>query len=110
VFDANRRHEDRHVKDDKKAFADNIEAWDKKLAAAHKARAKFHGATKADAEAALHSAMGGTPDDIANAFAEACWKAGDDYHGTPEGGNVRARNIQASPDCSTSSADCTNPS
>ena len=49
MFDANRRHEDRHVEDDKKAFANHIEAWDKKLVAAKKARTKYHGATKQEA-------------------------------------------------------------
>jgi hypothetical protein len=103
---ANRQHEDHHVADDKAAFTNSIDAWDKKLAAAKKAGTKYHGVAKADAEAALHAAMGGTPDDIANAFADGCWNAGDNFHKTPAGGTVHASNPGATnADCSASWAD-----
>jgi hypothetical protein len=72
---------------------------------------KFHGATAADAEAALWAAMGGTPDQIADKYRNDCLAAGAAFHTTPKGGPISAgHDPQASADCSTSSAKYTNPS
>jgi uncharacterized protein DUF4157 len=106
----NRRHEDHHATVDGVIFGAHIGAWDKKLEAAKKAGTKYHGATKEESEAALYKAMGGTVQDVAYAFVRAVSSAGAAYHGTNVGGQVLLSNWQANPDCSTSSAECTNPS
>ena len=110
MFEANQRHENHHAIDDAKIFADNVGTWDTKLTAARRAGAKYHGATKTDAEAVLFQGMGGTLQEVADAFVVAVTGAGNDYHRTPAGGNVHVANWQASPNCSTSSAECRNPS
>ncbi len=90
MFSANRRHEDHHANDHKKAFNTTIKPWDTKLKAALKKKKKFPGATAADAEAALWAAMGGTPDDVATAFYDKCQAAVNKYHGSAKGGPVGA--------------------
>jgi hypothetical protein len=54
--------------------------------------------------------MGGTPDQIADAFFDACQAAVVAYHGTPGGGGVTAENPTANADCTTSSVESRNPS
>lgn len=88
MFAANRRHEDHHAADHRAAFNATIAPWDAKLAAAKAGGQKFHGATAADAEAALWAAMGGTPDQIADAFMNQCAAAVVAYHSSPAGGPV----------------------
>jgi hypothetical protein len=87
---ANRRHEDHHAADHKAAFEATVVPWDQKLAAAKAGGQKFNGATAADAEAALWAAMGGTPEQIADAFFNACAAAVVAFHGTAAGGPVGA--------------------
>ncbi len=90
MCDANRRHEDHHATDHKKAFNASIKPWDTKLRAALKKKRKFAGASAADAEAALWAAMGGTPDEVATAFYDGCQAGVDTYHGSAKGGPVGA--------------------
>jgi hypothetical protein len=106
---SNRRHEDQHVKDDKAAFFATIGVWDAKLTAAAAAGTQFPGATQAAAEAAMYAAMGGTPEQIADAFTRKVNALGAAYHGTAAGGKVSVDNEMANDDCSTSSVDATNP-
>ena len=108
---ANRRHEDHHATDHRDAFNATILPWDTKLTAAKAAGTKFAGATAAAAEAALWAAMGGTPDAIADAFMARCAAAVVAYHGSAAGGPIGApTGATAAADCSTSSANYTNPS
>jgi hypothetical protein len=108
---ANRRHEDKHAADHKAAFNATIVPWDTKLTAAKAAGTKYQGTTAAEAEANLWKAMGGTPDEIADAFMAKCAAAVVAYHGSAAGGPIGApTGPTASADCSTSSAKYTNPS
>jgi hypothetical protein len=110
MFAANRRHENHHATDHKTSFNGSIVPWDARLAAAKTANTIFSGPTEAAAEAALYAAMGGTPDQVADAYFNACQAAVIAYHGTPTGGSVTQANPTANADCSTSSVECTNPS
>ncbi len=110
MFAANRRHEDRHATDHQAAFNGSIVPWDTNLAAAHTAGTTYNGPTEADAEAALYAAMGGTPNQVADAFMNACQAAVIAYHGTAAGGAVSQSNPSANATCSTSSVEATNPS
>jgi hypothetical protein len=111
MFAANRRHEDHHANDHKSAFNATVVPWDQKLTQAKASGSKFHGATAADAEAALWAAMGGTPDQIADAFMAACQTAVDNYHGTAAGGPIGAPTGPGSRShCAISWANYTNPS
>ena len=86
---ANRRHEDHHVADLRAAFDAIIVPWDQKVTAAKAAGTTFHGGTAADAEAALWTAMGGTPRQIANAFINRAVADSAAFHATPTGGTVK---------------------
>jgi hypothetical protein len=112
MFAASRRHEDHHADAFSSAFKDTLIRWDAELDKAAGSGTKFHGSTKAEAKAALHKAMGGTPNNIADAFADTAAAAIDKYHSTPEGGDVSWDPETATADdrCTTSSVDCTNPS
>jgi hypothetical protein len=108
---ANRRHEDHHADDHKAAFNGTVAPWDQKLAQAKASGSKFHGATAADAEAALWAAMGGTPDQIADAFMAACAAAVVAYHGSAAGGPIGAPTGPGQRSkCAISWAKYTNPS
>jgi len=108
---ANRRHEDHHANDHKAAFNATVVPWDQKLTAAKASGQKFHGATAADAEAALWAAMGGTPEQVADAFFNACAAAVVAYHGTAAGGPIGAPTSPgANATCSISWAKYRNPS
>jgi uncharacterized protein DUF4157 len=110
MFTANRRHEDHHANDHKTAFNGSIAAWDAKLTAAASAGTKFNGPTEAAAEAALHTAMGGTPDQIADAYFNEAVRLNNVFHATPAGGNVTVETPTSNADCSTSSVQSHNPS
>jgi hypothetical protein len=110
MFAANRRHEDHHVADDRTVFESTIRNWDQLATAAKTSGASFVGATEAAAEAALFKAVGGTSDEIADAYVNGCMAAGDAFHATAKGGTVHASNPAANADCSTSSIEATNPS
>jgi len=116
VFEANRRHEDRHVHDYFSIFMDTIYRWDTELdiaaAGSLDAATPFHGNTRQEAESALYKAMGGTPDEIADKFTDASKKAQDDFHNTPEGGFVSWDPDEAVSDanCNISSVKVINPS
>lgn len=108
---ANRRHEDHHAADHKAAFVGSVVPWDTRLAVAKAAGTQFNGATAAAAEAALHTAMGGTPESVADAFFNACQAAVIAFHGTAAGGPVGApTGPTADATCANSSAKYTNPS
>ncbi len=85
---ANRRHEDHHAADIRAAFDAIIVPWDAKVTAAKAAGTKFHGTSAAAAEAALWTAMGGTPLEIATAFVTRVVSDSNAFHGTPAGGPV----------------------
>ncbi|MDQ3930115.1 MAG: hypothetical protein M3328_13330 [Chloroflexota bacterium] len=108
---ANRRHEDHHATDHQAAFNSSLVPWDTRLSAAQSAGTTYNGATNAAAEAALYTAMGGTPDQVADAFFNACQAAVIAYHSTAAGGPIGApTNPTADATCANSSAKYTNPS
>ena len=88
MFAANRRHEDKHAADHKAAFTASIQPWDQKLEAAKASGQKFNGATAAEAEAALWTHMGGTPEQVAADFYNRCQAAVIAYHGSAAGGTI----------------------
>lgn len=90
MFQANRRHENHHANDHKVAFRGSIKAWDTRLTRAKARGTTFPGATAAAAEAALWTAMGGTPDEVAQAFMDQAQAAVIAYHGSAAGGPVGA--------------------
>lgn len=109
---ANRRHENHHATDMQSAFNDIIVPWDQKVTAAKAAGTKFHGASAATAEAALWTAMGGTKDQIADAFTARVVADIAAFHATAAGGPVSVsatKNPGASSNCSLSWAFFTNP-
>jgi hypothetical protein len=111
MFAANRRHEDHHAADHRAVFDATIVPWDQKITQAKAAGTRFHGATAADAEAALWAAMGGTPDQIANAYWTQCLARGGAFHSTPAGGPISAgMRPEARNACSISWAYFHNPS
>src|SRR5450755_4372873 len=111
MFAANRRHEDHHAADHRAVFDTTIVPWDNKLTAAKAAGTKFQGATATDAEAALWATMGGTPDQIADAFWTQCLARGAAFHATPAGGRISlGLRPGARAACSISWAYYTNPS
>ena len=112
MFAASRRHEDHHADAFVSAFMGTIWPWDTALDVAAGSATPYHGAIKADAEAALYAAMGGTPDQIADKLVDAVAAAIEAYHNTPEGGPVSwdSETAKADANCATSSVECTNPS
>jgi hypothetical protein len=116
IFQANRRHEDRHANDIASIFINTFYEWDRELdiaaAGSLKAATPYHGNTKQEAEAVLYREMGGTPDEIADKFTAASKKAQDDYHNLPEGGFAGWDPDTAKSDsnCSMSSVEVSNPS
>jgi hypothetical protein len=107
---SNRRHEDHHVADHHAVFDATVGAWDTRLAAAAAAGTAFNGPTQADAVAALHAAMGGTPNQIADALFNNRIAAAQAFHATAAGGNVTLENPTANADCTTSEVTSFNPS
>jgi hypothetical protein len=111
MFQANRRHENHHAADHRRAFNATIGRWDRRLRQARRTGRTFHGADAAAAEAALWAHMGGTPNDVAAAYWNDCLARGAAFHTTPRGGPVGApTSPTANADCSTSSARYRNPS
>jgi hypothetical protein len=96
---ANRTHEDHHAADDQAAFNGTIVRWDAALAAAQKSGNAFTGATAAGAEAALHTAMGGTPAQVAQSYWNQCDAAGAAFHATPAGGKLHVHDATADAAC-----------
>jgi Domain of unknown function (DUF4157) len=109
VYKANRRHENRHVADQKDAFDDAIGKWDKKLQDAKTADTAFTGASAADATAALWTAMGNTPEKAGSSFRSIASAKGTAFHGTADGGPMSLSTPVSNADCSTSAIDVTNP-
>jgi hypothetical protein len=110
---ANRRHEDHHASDMQSAFNDIIVPWDQKVTAAKTAGTKFNGASAAAAEAALWTAMGGTRDEIADAFTARVVADINTFHASPAGGPVSlsaTQNPGARASCTISWAYFVNPS
>jgi hypothetical protein len=111
-FAANvRTHENLHAADHRTGFNSVMVPWDTKLEAAKTAKTKFSGATLADAEAALFSAMGGTPNQIATAQHNKWIALNNATHaaGTTvaTGGSATPSNSAANATCATSSLDLT---
>jgi hypothetical protein len=109
VYKANRRHENRHVADQKDAFDDAIGKWDKKVQDAKTAGTTFTGASAADATAALWTAMGNTPAKAGSSFRTVASAKGAAFHATADGGPMTTSNPVSNADCSTSAVDITNP-
>ena len=109
MYTKNRKHEDYHAADYKVVFNNNIVPWDVKLTQAKTAGTVFQGADNAAAETALNNAMGGTPDDIAEALAIALIASNNTYHATPNGRGIIWSDEAANTDCSICSAKGTNP-
>jgi len=103
----NRNHEDLHAADHQTEFNNVIVPWDTRLTAAQTAQTKYPGATAADADAALWTAMGGTPDQIATNQNAAWIAANNRLHRTPQGRTAVASNPQSDATCTTSSVDVT---
>lgn len=110
-FAANvRTHENLHAADHRTGFNSIIVPWDARLQAAQLAGTVFSGASVADAEAALFSAMGGTPDQIATAQFNEWIRLNNVTHtGTTlaTGGPATPSNSAANATCTTSSLDVT---
>jgi hypothetical protein len=111
MFAANRRHENHHANDHQTAFNGSFVPWDNRLTAAKNAGTTFQGKTNAGAEAALYAAMGGTPDQVADAYFNEALRLNNVYHGTAAGGPIGPpTNPRANANCATSSAKYHNPS
>jgi hypothetical protein len=110
-FAANvRTHEDIHAVDHETGFNSITVPWDNNLQVAQTARTEFSGASVADAEAALFSVMGSTPNQIAAAqFAEWIRLNNITHTGTTPatGGPATPSNSAANATCTTSSMDVT---
>ena len=78
-------HEDHHARDNERMFAATILKWDVELTKAYNSKQIFRGADITACEAALFKAMGGTPDQIAKNFFNACLDARDAFHASPAG-------------------------
>jgi len=109
IYKANRRHEDRHVADDKIVFSQTVVKWDEKLETAKKNGTTFKGTDAPTAEAALWAAMGGKPKEIALRYRSLSGDKGDEFHRTPKGGKLKPSRFKANPDCSASSAEVRSP-
>ena len=111
MFAASRRHEDRHGDAILSAFFEAIYYWDTEVDVAAGGRKVFHRSTRAEAEAALYTALGGTPDQVIDKYADAVVTAIGKYHDSSEGGPVVCHSETAESDatCATSWVKCTNP-
>jgi hypothetical protein len=110
IYKANRRHEDHHVTDDRIAFSQTVVKWDKNLEKAKRKGTTFKGTDAAKAEAALWTAMGGTPKEIARRYRSLSGDKGTAFHATTKGGKLKTSHGKANPDCSASSVEVRNPS
>jgi len=99
VAKANRAHEDHHAADDERAFNMTIGEWDKKMTDAEKDKKVFEGTGPTNCEMALHAAMGGTPKSVADRYWGNASAAGDEFHHTAGGGQLRASNATSDPAC-----------
>lgn len=103
-------HENLHAADHEVGFLAVIGAWDAKLEVAQILQTEFSGASQAAAEAALFTAMGGTPSAIGAAqFTEWVRLNGITHRGATlaTGGTAIPSNAAANADCTTSSIDAT---
>lgn len=110
VFQANRRHEDRHVSDHKANFQAIVAAWDTKVQDAKDKGTEYKGASGQAARAALWAAAGGTAGEVATKWFDEDGKSGDAFHATPAGGPMSLSNPKAGAGCADCSLDVTNPS
>ncbi len=85
VWVENLVHEDHHALDNERMFNATIFNWDVELTKAYTSQQIFRGAEMAACEAALFNAMGGTSDDVAKNFFNACVNARDTFHASPAG-------------------------
>ncbi len=108
-FAANvRTHEDLHAADHQAGFTAIIVPGDTRLEAAKTVGTWFNGPTEADADAALFTAMGGTPNQIATAQHNDWIRRNNLTHGgttLATGGSATPSNPAADATCSTSSVD-----
>jgi hypothetical protein len=103
----NRGHEDHHALDHQTEFNNVMVPWDARLMVAQVLGTRFAGATQADAETALWSAMGGTPDQVADAQDAAWVLANNNFHSTAAGRSKIISNPRSDATCTTSSIDVT---
>lgn len=111
-FEANlRTHEDLHAADHQTGFNSVIVPWDTNLQAAQTAGTVYSGATHAAAEAALWTAMGGTPNQVATAQFNEWIRLNNATHAAGRtvatGGTATPSNSAANATCTTSSMDLT---
>jgi hypothetical protein len=104
-------HENLHAADHLSGFNDVIVPWDNKLEAAKTANTEFSGPTAADAEAALFTAMGGTPNQIATKQHNKWIALNNATHAgkvtVATGGSVTPSNLVVNATCRRSSIDAT---
>lgn len=106
VATANRTHEDHHARDDETVFNATIAKWDKLLVAAMNSKQKFQGTDITACEAALASAMGGTPEEIAVNYRNDSLRAGAAFHQPlPDNGDLRGSNQKADAACNAVTID-----
>jgi hypothetical protein len=102
LFEANRRHEDHHVADDRALFRKHVQTWDDNLIVAQIAESNYPGKSPAEAEAALYANEGGTLDEMLDAWVADITQTGRDFHGGPGGGDI----VQDRSQTPTVNADC----
>lgn len=105
VAAANRTHEDHHAADHQDAFNAAFGPWDTAVTAAQASTTEFNGADIAASEAALWTAMGGTPEQIARAYRTDGFARGRRFHGTGAGGPLRTSNPASNANCSAASVE-----
>ncbi len=109
LYQANRRHEDHHVADHEVAFDATIGTWDRKVQEAKDKGTEFSGVSAGAATGTLWAAIG-PPQKAARDYRKLANDKGDAFHNTAAGGMMVRSNPTASPDCSASGNDVTNPS
>src|SRR5258708_2010375 len=109
VATAARTHENLHARDHRVGFIAVMIPWDVTVRWMQGQRRRLNGATPADAEAALWTAVGGTPDDIADLQHTTWINANNATHaaGTTlaTGGPATPSNFAANATCTTASLD-----
>jgi hypothetical protein len=80
-----RRHEQRHADDHATRFNTIVQRWDGRLLKAMNNRTEFAGTSEDLAKQNLSTAVGGTPDEVATRFFDACDKASSAFHEQDEG-------------------------
>jgi hypothetical protein len=92
-------HEDHHGADHERLFNAIVGKWDKSLTAAQSSGQTFTGTDETSCEAALFSAVGGRPEEIASRLQAEWDAAGNAFHATPEGKKVDHELVSADDHC-----------